>query len=715
MMHPFARNPLALSLAYLTIPALPALAQSGSEAALEEVVVYGRAQEFYLQQDTKIGTKTETNIMDLPQSAQLLTEQLIIDQAARDITDLYRSIAGVSEFSYSGVTFRGFRDDDNVFYDGVRGDPYSGFGVPQLFNVERVEVLKGPASALYGGGEPGGMINYVTKKPQFEDYTELRLTAGDYDTFGGSVDRRGGLSEQIAYRIAAFYESEDSFRKNADAKNLQVAGGLLFELGANTSLDTTFDYVRQDLGGNRLRGVPVNDDGRFLVDPSYNANESFDYQDLEAFSIQANLDHTFSDTFSVNSTLRYINNERRQAYHESRDWVDVNGDGVANNVDQTIKREYRKQYRANIETSLTTDFVYRFNVGSFDNTLLFGGDYHDTDTDYDYLRARYEADGVANLNIFTPDYGETNPALYKLTDLNPSGTDNERYSGYIQNQVVLTEQWLLLLGLRYDHFEDEEEQSGYQFSDHSVTPRAGLTFKPSNAMSIYLNYSESFNPTSLSDQEDTEGEGSLDPETGKQYELGLKNEWLDGSLMSTLAIYRIDKNDVALSNPADTGPGDGRPSLLNAGKVRSEGAEVTLVGDLTDYWTVTANYAYNDTRVVDDASSETLTNTFGDGKHFVNAPRNQAGLWTRYELAAISSSIAFGVDYVGKQRSFDGQRVKAFTVFDASWSTTWRNILFQLNIENLLDKEYAVSGFSQRNGHFPGAPRQVILQLSKEF
>lgn len=121
---------------------------------IENIEVKGRAQQYYLDSNTRIGTKTDADVMEIPLSVQVLTRQLINDQAARDITDMYRSVAGVSEFSYSGVTFRGFRDDSNVFYDGVRGDPFSGFSVPQLFNVERVEVLKGPAASLYGGGEP---------------------------------------------------------------------------------------------------------------------------------------------------------------------------------------------------------------------------------------------------------------------------------------------------------------------------------------------------------------------------------------------------------------------------------------------------------------------------------------------------------------------------------------------------------------------------------
>ena len=141
-----------IALVLLAMTVVPSIAQeqdANDSQDIEIIEVQGRAQQFYLDSNTRVGTKTDANILDIPMSAQVITKQLIIDQAARDITDIYRSIAGVSEFSYSGVTFRGFRDSDSVFYDGVRGDPFSGFSVPQVFNVERIEILKGPSAVRY--------------------------------------------------------------------------------------------------------------------------------------------------------------------------------------------------------------------------------------------------------------------------------------------------------------------------------------------------------------------------------------------------------------------------------------------------------------------------------------------------------------------------------------------------------------------------------------
>ena len=649
--------------------------------------------------------------MEIPLSVQVLTRQLIQDQAARDITDMYRSIAGVSEFSYSGVTFRGFRDDGNVFYDGVRGDPFSGFSVPQLFNVERVEVLKGPAASLYGGGEPGGMINYVSRKPSFEEKKNITLTGGNFSLAGASADFTGAVSDTTAYRLGGFYESQDSFRNNADSENIELAGGMTFLSGQDTTLTTTFDYIVQNLGGNRLRGVPVDDDGNFIVDRSYNANEKGDYQDLEALVLQANLTHNFTDNLSFNGTLRYLDNEREQAYHESRSWVDANGDGEANIDDQIIRREYRKQYRANDEISLTLDFVYDFDTGGIAHQFLFGGDFHNMETEYDYFRARYEADGVANLNIFTLNYGITDPSTYDLTDMNRDGNKRQRMSAYIQDKIQFSPSWALLVGVRLDHFDEENKETLAEYSDSDISPRAGLIYTPSDNTTVYLNYSQSFNPVDPNDFTEA-GPVQLSPETGEQVELGLKQSWLDNRIMTTVAVYQIDKENLVIANPDYIeGENDAtEPALINFGLVESEGAEFTLVGDITNTISVTANYAYNDTRI---ASGETA-NTY-DGTRLANTPRHQAGLWTRYAIDSIDSSVAFGVDYVSEQRSLDGQKVKPYTVFDASWTTSWDDLLLSINVRNLFDKVYAVSGFSERNGHFPGEPREIVVQLSYDF
>ena len=179
-----------------------------------------------------------------------------------------------------------------------------------------------------------------------------------------------------------------------------------------------------------------------------------------------------------------------------------------------------------------------------------------------------------------------------------------------------------------------------------------------------------------------------------------------------MAVYQIDKENLVISNPeyVEGLNDDVEPALINFGLVESNGAEFTLVGDVSESVSITANYAYNDTVV----ASGSTSNTYG-GSRFANSPRHQAGFWARYDIASIDSSFAMGVDYVSEQISLSGQRVKPFTVFDASWTTQWDNLLLSVNVKNLFDKVYAVSGFSERNGHFPGEPREVVVQLSYDF
>ena len=264
--------------------------------------------------------------------------------------------------------------------------------------------------------------------------------------------------------------------------------------------------------------------------------------------------------------MRYLDNERDQAYHESRSWVDVNGDGVADINDETIQREYRKQYRANEELSLTLDFVYDTTLLGLDHQLLFGGDWHNVETQYDYLRARYEADGVGNLNIFDLNYGETDPSTYNLTDLDRDGLKRDRASIYVQDKIAFSPEWALMVGARFDYFDEQSMDTDTEYNDKDITPRAGLIYTPTQETTVYLNYSESFNPVDSSDYEDA-GVTPLDPETGNQVELGLKQSWLNGSIMTTVAVYQIEKENLVISNPdyIEGENDDVEPALINFG------------------------------------------------------------------------------------------------------------------------------------------------------
>ncbi|MDP3385004.1 MAG: TonB-dependent receptor plug domain-containing protein, partial [Phenylobacterium sp.] len=296
--------------------ALTALASGAQaqDAEVREVVVTGRAQQLYRTQEAQAG-RLPTPPLASSQAVQVINAELIADQGARDAQDLYRSISGVSFFSYAGVTARGFRQEE-IFFDGLRGDPYAGFSVPQLFNVERVEFLKGPAGMLYGPGAPGGLFNYVTKKPDEAFSARVAAVVGTEARYGASAEVTGALPvEGVSGRLGAFYEEQNTPRVNARSEILILDGGLKIELPLG-ELNLQATHYDQNRPGNRLRGVPTNNLGEFLTDRRWNHNEPGDFLRLEASVVQASWAAQVGDSLTLNAAVRYTEGLETQKYHE---------------------------------------------------------------------------------------------------------------------------------------------------------------------------------------------------------------------------------------------------------------------------------------------------------------------------------------------------------------------------------------------------------------
>lgn len=694
-------NYSSLFLAMLAAVSSPAFSADDSTQSTitdeaETVTVYGRALSLYRSQETSLATKTPTAIDDTPQSIQVLPQQLIEDQGARQITDLYRSISGVSQYSYSGVTFRGFRQDQ-ILYDGVRGDPFNGFSIPQLFNIEQVEVLKGPSSAVMGSGEPGGVINYVTKKPTYEPHRRVSVTAGNQDFASGSVELSGPANEDETqrYRVAIYQDHENPSRNNTDVRNRIIDLGYAWDLGDTTTVTTQFTDIIQHYGGARLRGIPTDDEGNFLADINWNANEASDYQDLEAQVYQIKVEHDFNAWLSGDITARYYENKETQKYHEPMGLVDTDGDGVYD----WSKRQYRDQVRENQAGSLSANLVAELG----NHTVLFGGDYYRLNEDYVY----YVDKSVTGISLTDPEYA-ADTSGYTLTLSKQTESSSERYGAYVQDQWQLTDRWNVLSGVRVDGFKDKVndlvENSISEYQGSGLSYRLGSTYQINPNLHPYAVVATGFVPQDASDQAASNG-GPFDPEESLMYETGVRSYWFDNALNVNLALYHMVKENILQTDPDD----DTR--LVSYGKVRSQGVEVDMLADITENWTANLSYAYNDTRVKQ--AYDGITNSVGT--RFANAPHHQLGLWTRYDITMLNSSVGFGADHVSEQYNQSGQIVKAYTVFDASWQTRWQQWQFQLNVKNLFDKEYAVSGFIDRTGHFPGEQRRIYLTANYEF
>lgn len=682
---------------------------------LDRILVLGRAETLYRVPSSSVGTRTDTPLEQVPQSIQVLPRELIEDQAARQVTDLYRSISGVSFFSYAGVTFRGFRQE-NILYDGLRGDPYSGFSVPQLFNIERVEVLKGPAGAVYGGGDPGGLINYVTKKPERAPRRRLKLQVGDDDYRAGSFEAAGPIAgnERFRYRAGIHAEREEPFRNNTDVDAEIADAGFAVDIGdRGGELTLQYTDIDQRLAANRLRGVPVNDDGVFLTDIAWTTNEPTDFLRNEAKIALARLTLPLSDAVDIDAAVRRFENHERQQYHEPRGLL---ADG------RTMLREFRDQVRDNEGDAANLNAILRFDTGALSHTLLAGVEYSKIDNASlsrvaRPLDPRTGRGVVPTLDLLDPLYGLSSAADYGLDALAFSEFDTgaRRTGVYLQDEIALTPHWRVLAGLRQDRFDDTIAFTGQSaaFDSDDRTWRLGTTWTVSDGVNLYASASTGFVPQGADAQTPLTG-GPFDPQRSRQQEIGMKSVLGDGRVGVNAAIYRIERSNLLQTTGDDPG-NDGFDDFEALGLVRSEGAEVDLLADLTERWVLNLNLAYNDARIIA-GTGAAAGNTGGPGSdRFANAPRRQAGLWTRYALPALASAVAFGFDHVGDRVSLDGQAVKAYTLFDASWQTRWRGWMLQANVKNLFDKVYAASGFNARGGHFPGEPRRVYFQASYAF
>lgn len=697
----------------LTLASLPAYAAPPSSDAvqLDTVQVLGRAQTLYRVDDAAVGTRTDTPLALVPQSIQVVPRELIEDQAARYVTDLYRSISGISFFSYAGVTMRGFRQE-NVLYDGLRGDPYAGFSVPQLFNIERVEVLKGPAGALYGGGDAGGVINYVTRKPKATPERRIELQAGNNDFSAASIDATGPMNAagSVRYRAGLYSDAEQGVRWNADSESVIGDASLAVDVGDTGELTLQFTDITQNLGGNRLRGVPVDDAGNFLTDRRWNHNEASDFLDMRARVALAQYRFAPRDNLDVDVAARWFSNNEHQMYHEPMGLIDRDRDGVA----AWMTRQLRNQIRDNEAFTANANAVWRINTGSIGHTMLFGADVYQLDADFTAQTANSAdlargAGPVHGIDLFNPVYGASTWHDYTLAALpwRSTSTRSKRYGAYLQDELALTARWHVLAGLRWDGFKDDDRIGGSRVDGNDLSWRLGSTVTVREGLNFYANVASGFVPQSAANQNPAAG-GPFDAERSRQWEVGMKSLLADRVTLN-MAAYRIDRSNIVQATGDVV---DGANQLAALGLVRSTGMELDLLADVTERWVVNLTYAYNDARVKDMGPTG-ITNASGD--RFANAPQNKLGLWTRYDLPAINSAIGFGADHVGERVSLDGQAVKAYTVFDMSWKTTWKQWQYQANVKNLFDRVYAASGFTERTGHFPGEPRRVYVQAAYAF
>jgi iron complex outermembrane receptor protein len=667
-----------------------------------ELVVTGEQDTGYRVPNASAATRTDTPIRDIPQSIQVVPRQIIEDQAiTTEIIDAARNVSGVNIRSgfggiYDDYNIRGF---DN--FTKLRNGFVSEFSQVAPSNIERVEVLKGPASVLYGQFEPGGVINYVTKQPLDNPYYSAEFTTGSYSFYKPSFDISGPLTEDtsLRYRLNASYQNSGSFVDFVDQEIIQVAPTLAYRIGENTNLTFAYEYVKSN--GSFYDGLPIDPvlfqvpRDRFVGEPSNFLNQETNY-------INLTLEHQFNENWQVRSgvAIQFFSLENGAFRPDS---VDPDG--------RTLNRFYQADtfYETNTYT-LQTDIIGKFKTGSIEHQLLFGFSWQRYTFDN---RSLYTS--APSLDLFDPIYGAATPIIFDDPISARFISKRSTVGLYLQDQVTLLPNLKLLIGGRYDIVSEDTtnqpididgrtplgEPSKDSFYNEAFSPRIGLVYQPIEPISLYASYSRSFVPNN----ERTRNGEILEPTQGTQYEIGVKTEFFEGKFAATLAAYEITKTNVSTQDPED------RNFSIAAGEVKSRGLELDLAGEPLPGWNIIASFFVNDSFVSEDNDPTLVDETF------VNAPDEGASLWTTYELQEgdlKGLGFGFGIFYVGNREVElpNTFRLPSYVRADATIFYRRENWRVGLNFKNLFDKTiYEFQGV----GIQVGEPFTVLGTVSVEF
>ena len=652
----------------------------------------------YNANSASTASKSAVPIMQEAQAVQVVTEQVIKDYQVQSLDDAMKFVSGMTQSNtlagtQDGFIKRGFGSnaDGSILRDGIRSSLSRNFSA----TTERVEVLKGPASLLYGALEPGGLINVISKQPEYQQHMQI---SGETSSEGGGnamLDTTGPLGDSgFAYRLIAERQHEDYWR-NFGADNHSLIAPSLSWTGDDLRITLAYEHKEYstpvDRGTVIINGKPANTEYNARFNESWAKAQGTDELFTAKAEYQLNPDWL--------SRLTYGWNNERYDYAEARPNALNATTGALSRRSDGSEHENQTQY-------LAWDWIGNATLLGQHHDLLLGIDTEQVDN---FRGDTYRGPAVGGFNIFRPIYGNlAEPSLLNNAQSDRSDELHSR-SLYVKDNWHLNEQWILAVGGRYQHFEQLVEQGRGNNAppttdrqDSTFLPFAGLVYQPNQQVSLYGNYSRSFVPNAS----DANSGQAFDPEQGRSYELGIKLD-VNNALSASAAVFDIEKENVVVTN---------NNVSEAAGKVGSRGVEIDISGRITDRWELLGTYAYTDTEILDDPADR--------GNELVNAAQNIASLYLTHHLALPSDSgqwrVGGGARYVGERAGDNANSfwLDSYTVADAFIS--WESQLLgdktrlQLNARNLFNQEYhPSSGGNLRVA--VGEPRELRLSASVDF
>ena len=584
---------------------LQARPNAGGALELDATTVSGQGQQEsawgetrgYVARRTSTATKTDTALIETPQSISVVTRERMDAIGAQKLDQALRYTAGVradsgGEDNASDNPFlRGYAVSF-TYKDGLRLRPVGFFGIfsEEIYGLERIEVLKGPSSVLYGQNDPGGMINTISKRPTDYQRGEVAIVGGSGNRQQGNVDISGPLNDDktLLYRFVALAREADGVFDHTADDRTYIAPSLTWQPNEQTSLTVLASYQKNKaLAATNIPWAAVNGDSPYGRVPMHRfmGEPGFDHESVEAKSLGYEFKHAFDETWSLTQNVRYSDFDNTEDYLARASGLH---DGADGSINTTIDREYQLRHAYGDLLAMDNQLQAKFTTGPVEHTALAGIDYSWSNA----VRDEKWGDGP-ELNVFNPVYGQPVDTRVYTSWIN-SQQRSKQLGYYLQDQLKY-DQWVMTLGGRQDKASarTKDRWTGAEQSDEhwsAFTGRAGLVYLFDNGLAPYISYAESFAPVS-GISSPAHGSKAFDPETGKQYEVGIRYQPPGSDSQVTLSVYDLRKQNALTSDP------DNFNDSVQTGETRSKGIELEAVAAVTEALKVTESYSYSDVTV----------------------------------------------------------------------------------------------------------------------
>jgi iron complex outermembrane receptor protein len=673
-------------------------ARATDDDAAIGVWVTGEGREGYSPRNSSTATGTDTPLRDIPQSIQIIPRAVIEDRDAQQLGAALETAASVADTGGRGVSvfgpgflIRGFNTGGGLYREGVQ--TFS-LGPLSTNDLERIEVLRGPASVLYGQGEPGGIINLVPKKPLSEPFYSLSVGGDGFGSYNGLVDFSGPITNDrtLRYRLNVSYNDFNGFRNPVDGNELLISPIITWDITPKTSLDLYSQYTKNR--ENIDQGLVAGSNGIIDLPRDRFLGEDFSEFSQDQFNIGYRLNHEVNESLTLRHNLNY------QSYSPRR------YSPLFDSLDETTGELGRLAYFAGGKYQrffVNAEALGRFNTGSVSHQVLAGVQYRNTAEQPEFQFSNL----YSPINIFNPIYTgipyATEPEFFRDDTI-------KTLSFYLQDQINLLPNLKLLAGVRFDTAEQfrttqviDEPRDEFRQTDSAFSPRVGIVYEPIKPLSLYASYSTSFQPSFGASR--NLDDATFEPELGRQFEVGVKWD-ITERLLFTAALFDIRRQNVQTPDPNDP------LFTVQTGEVTSQGFELGIGGEILPGWNITANYTGLNAFVSQD-NTELL------GNRLANVPDSQFSLWTTYRIQQGSlQGLGFGMGLFSvSQRagnSLNTFNLPAYFRVDAGLFYARNNWRAQLNIQNLFNTTYFLSS-DEFLSVIPGAPFTVSARVTVKF